>query len=99
MKKANFSVLLAAIILTACAQGQIHFADPMEVEKALAERETLSAEIAAEKIGTTTTAPKPTPMQTAEPEPTPEPKSAPTLAEEPKAEPMMEPEQDRKSVV
>lgn len=94
MKKASFSVLLAAVILTACAQGQIHFADPMEVEKALAERETLSAEIAAEKIGTTTTAPKPTPMQTAEPEPTPEPKSAPTLAEELEAEPTVEPEQN-----
>ncbi len=89
MKKASFSALLAAVILTACAQSQIHFADPMEVEKALAESEALVAELAAEKIDVTNAAPKPTPAQTAKPESTPEPESVPA----PEAELTMEPEQ------
>lgn len=90
MKKALLSAILIAALMTACAQSQIHFADPVDVEKALAESEALAAEVAAEKIGTTTALPKPTPVQTAEPEPTPEPSSAPISAEEPEAEPTVE---------
>lgn len=86
MKKANFSVLLAAIILTACAQGQIHFADPMEVEKALAESDALAAELTVEKIDTAAAAPKSTPAQTVKPEPTLEPENAPAPEEEPTME-------------
>ena len=94
MKKTLLSAILIAALMTACAQSQIHFADPVDVKKALAESEALAAELAAEKIDTAAAETKPTPMQTAEPEPTPEPMSAPTLAEEPEAEPTVEPEQN-----
>ena len=37
MKKSLVSAILIAALLTACAQSQVHFADPVDVEKALAE--------------------------------------------------------------
>lgn len=42
MKKALLSAILIAALMTACAQSQIHFADPLDVEKALAESEALA---------------------------------------------------------
>ena len=98
MKKSLVSAILIAALLTACAQSQVHFADPVDVEKALAESEALAAEVAAEKIETTTAEPKPTQVQTEEPEPTPEPTSVPTPAVERDAEPTVEPEQNPATV-
>ena len=98
MKKSLVSAILIAALLTACAQSQVHFADPVDVEKALAESEALAAEVAAEKIETTTAEPKPTQVQTEEPEPTPEPTSVPTPAVEREAEPTVEPEQNPATV-
>ena len=98
MKKSLVSAILSAALLTACAQSQVHFADPVDVEKALAESEALAAEVAAEKIETTTAEPKPTQVQTEEPEPTPEPTSVPTPAVEREAEPTVEPEQNPATV-
>ena len=48
MKKTILSLAIFAALLTACAQSQIHFADPADVEKALAESSALAASIAAE---------------------------------------------------
>lgn len=89
MKKVLASAILIAALMTACAQSQIHFADPVDVEKALAESDVLAAELAAEKIDVTNVVPKPAPAQTAKPEHTPELENAP----DPEAEPTMEPEQ------
>ena len=100
MKKALVSTILIAALLTACAQSQVHFADPVDVEKALAESEALAAELAAageiddHTLNTVAATPEPTPALTAAPEPTPEPESTQTPAAEPEAEPTMEPEQD-----
>ena len=43
MKKTIISLALIAALLTACAQGQIHFADLADVEKALTESSALAA--------------------------------------------------------
>ena len=43
MKKTIISLALIAALLTACAQSQIHFADPADVEKALTESSALAA--------------------------------------------------------
>lgn len=99
MKKSLVSAILIAALLTACAQSQIHFADPVDVEKALAQSDALVAEAAAaaehddRDLNTLNATPEPTPALTAEPESTPEPESAQTFAAEPEAEPTMEPEQ------
>lgn len=50
MKKTIISLALIAALLTACAQSQIHFADPADVEKALAESDALAASVAAEDV-------------------------------------------------
>ena len=47
MKKTILSLAIFATLLTACAQGQIRFADPADVEKALAESDALAASVAA----------------------------------------------------
>lgn len=47
MKKTIISLSIFAALLTACAQSQIHFADPADVEKALAESDALAASVAA----------------------------------------------------
>lgn len=94
MKKVLASAILITALMTACAQGQVYFADPVDVKKALAESNALAAEFVAE----TTTASEPTPEQTAEPEPTPEPEIAPALATTPEAEPAVEPTQIPASV-
>lgn len=47
MKKTILSLAIFATLLTACAQGQIHFADPADVEKALAESDALAASVVA----------------------------------------------------
>lgn len=51
MKKTIIFLAIFAALLTACAQGQIHFADPGDVEKALAESDALAASVAAEDDG------------------------------------------------
>lgn len=100
MKKALVSTILIAALLTACAQSQVHFADPVDVEKALAESEALAAELAAageiddHTLNTVAATPEPTPAQAA----TPEPEGASTPETEPEAEPSMEPTQAPTSV-
>lgn len=99
MKKALVSTILIAALLTACAQSQVHFADPVDVEKALAESEALAAELAAageiddHTLNTVAATPEPTPAQAATPEPTPEPEGTSTPETEPEAEPSAIPEQ------
>lgn len=46
MKKTISIVALTAILFTACAQSQIHFADSVDVEKALSESKTPAATVA-----------------------------------------------------
>lgn len=99
MKKALLSTILIIAFLTACAQSQVHFADPVDVQKVLAESDALAAEIAAAEehdghdMSAMAAMPEPTPAPTAAPEPTSEPEDTQTFAAEPDAEPTTEPTQ------